>query len=175
MKISVKKLVTGALMAALCCIATMVIQIPLPVGGYVHPGDMAVFLCAFLPGGWVGAFAAGLGSCLADIFTGYAFYALPTFIIKALMALTVYYIVRNRNPLSFYTILATVAGALVMMVGYFIVDYVILGSVEGGVVMALFGSWAQGAFGVVASYLVLIPLAKSGLLKRYHNLRQDRK
>ena len=86
------------------------------------------------------------------------------------MARTVYYIVRNKNPLSLYTILATVIGALIMMVGYFIVDYVILGSVEGGVVMALFGSWAQGAFGVVASYIILIPLAKSGLLKKYHNM-----
>lgn len=32
------KILSSALMAAFCCVATMLIAIPTPTGGYVHPG-----------------------------------------------------------------------------------------------------------------------------------------
>mgnify|MGYP001774926226 FL=1 len=69
---TLKKLVFAALFAALSCVATMVIKIPTPTGGYIHAGDAVVLLSAFLLGPWWGAAAAGLGSCLADILSGYA-------------------------------------------------------------------------------------------------------
>ena len=67
---TLKKLVFAALFAALSCVATMVIKIPTPTGGYIHAGDAVVLLSAFLLGPWWGAAAAGLGSCLADILSG---------------------------------------------------------------------------------------------------------
>ena len=80
-----KKLVTCAMLAAIACVATMIIRIPIPKG-YVNFGDCIVLLGGFLLGPVSGALAAGIGSSLADIFSGYAIYALPTFIIKGLMA-----------------------------------------------------------------------------------------
>ena len=41
----IRKLVFTALLAALTCVATMVIQIPAPVSGYVNLGDCVVLLC----------------------------------------------------------------------------------------------------------------------------------
>lgn len=49
---TVKKLVFAALFAALCCVATMVIRIPTPIGGYIHAGDAVVLLAGFLLGPW---------------------------------------------------------------------------------------------------------------------------
>ena len=43
------KIVVAAVFAALSCVATMVIQIPTPTGGYVHMGDCIVLLCGLLP------------------------------------------------------------------------------------------------------------------------------
>ena len=43
---TIKKLVFAALFAALSCVATMVIRIPTPIGGYIHAGDAVVLLAA---------------------------------------------------------------------------------------------------------------------------------
>ena len=40
-----KTLVIAALMAALTCMATMIIQLPTPTFGYIHLGDTFVILC----------------------------------------------------------------------------------------------------------------------------------
>lgn len=46
----IRKLVMAALLAALTYVATTVIKIPTPTGGYVHPGDGMVLLSGWLLG-----------------------------------------------------------------------------------------------------------------------------
>ena len=48
----IRKLVMAALLAALTYVATTVIKIPTPTGGYVHPGDGMVLLSGWLLGPW---------------------------------------------------------------------------------------------------------------------------
>ncbi len=86
----IKYLVTAALFAALVTVCTKFTSIPLFGGvGYVHVGDTFVYLAAaFLPMPYP-IFAAAIGGLLADILSGYAVYALPTAIIKGLMALAI--------------------------------------------------------------------------------------
>lgn len=86
------KITMTALFAALCCIATMVIQIPTPTNGFINLGDCIVLISGYLLGPVYGALAAGIGSMLADILSGYAYYAPATFIIKAVMAVCAYYL-----------------------------------------------------------------------------------
>ena len=63
------KLVMGALFAALTCVATIVIVIPSPMGGYVHPASYGA-LGAFLLGpAWARLQRA---EALADVILGYA-------------------------------------------------------------------------------------------------------
>ncbi len=76
-----------ALLAALCYVATRVIQIPSPMSGYVNLGDSLVLLSGWMLGPWWGFCAAGIGSMLADVLSGYAYYAPATFLIKGVMAL----------------------------------------------------------------------------------------
>ena len=117
-----KKIVTAALMAALACIATMIIKIPSPLKGYINLGD-----CIVLASGWMfppgyGFLAAGLGSALADVLSGYVTYAPATFVIKGLMALIAFFIFKLLHSkignLPSRIISGTVA-EVTMILGYF--------------------------------------------------------
>ncbi len=83
----IRKLVMAALLAALTYVATTVIKIPTPTGGYVHPGDGLVLLCGWILGPWWGGAAAGIGSMLVDLLGGYMSFVPGTLIIKFLDAM----------------------------------------------------------------------------------------
>ncbi len=83
----IRTMVMAAVLAALACVATMVVQIPSPMNGYVNLGDCFVLLSGWLLGPWWGGAAGGIGSMLADLLLGYGHYAPGTLIIKGLMAL----------------------------------------------------------------------------------------
>ena len=97
---SLRKLVQSALFAALCTAMTLVIQVPSPVSGYVNLGDCGVLLSAWVLGPWYGGAAAGIGSMLADIFSGYAHYAPGTLAIKLAMAVLAGLLVQKHNVLD---------------------------------------------------------------------------
>ena len=63
-----KKVVTASMLAALVCVATMIIKIPSPLKGYINLGDCIVLLSGWLLSPLYGFLAAGIGSALADIF-----------------------------------------------------------------------------------------------------------
>ncbi len=98
----VRKLVLAGLMTALVYIATALLpRLPIPFtqGGYVHLGDSMIFIAAILLGWKYGAFVGGVGSALADILGGYAIWAIPTLIIKAIMGGVVGFMAHeSKNP-----------------------------------------------------------------------------
>lgn len=104
-----KKITFTGIMTALVFVSTFIIKIPIPATeGYIHLGDCMVFLSALLLGWKYGAFAAGVGSMLADLI-GYPHWALPTLVIKALMAMLVALAVnttKNRDKIAFCGITA---------------------------------------------------------------------
>ena len=63
-----KKLIIAAMFGAIICVVTMVVKIPLPLGGYVHLGDAFIILAGLYLGWVYGGTAAGIGSMLADVF-----------------------------------------------------------------------------------------------------------
>ena len=76
--ITVTQMCITAVFMALTCVATMVVQIPIPLG-YAHLGDSVILICAFFFGPVVGALAGGIGSAMADILTvSYTHLTLPT-------------------------------------------------------------------------------------------------
>lgn len=159
---TIRKLVFAALFAALSCVATMVIRIPTPIGGYIHAGDAVVLLSAFLLGPWWGAAAAGLGSGLADLIAGYGLYVPGTFAIKFLVALLGGALLRCKFVSSdaVRAVIAGVAGEIVMVLGYLGYEALILGygaAAVGGVPM----NCIQGAFGVVAGAALYAALSRT--------------
>ena len=82
-KTKTHRMVLTAIMTALVFIATFSIKIPVPLTqGYIHIGDSMIFIAVLVLGWRYGAFAAGIGSAMADLFGGYPHWILPTLIIK---------------------------------------------------------------------------------------------
>ena len=156
----IKKIVFAALMTAIICVATFIVQIPVPAtGGYVNLGDCFVILSGYMLGGLYGTLAAGLGSALADILAGYVQYAPATFIIKAIMALAFYYIYKALSKalgekLSIVSkIISAVIAEIIMVGGYFAYEAVVLHyglSAAASIVPNLM----QGLVAIIASVII---------------------
>lgn len=125
-----KKLVMTAMLASLCCVATMIIKIPSPLKGYMNLGDCVVLLSGFMLSPIYGFCAAGIGSALADVFSGYILYAPATFVIKGIMALIAYYVftlLKGRMKINIARIISGAFAELFMAVGYFVFEGFVYG------------------------------------------------
>ena len=74
---------TGVMTAVIFAL-TRGVQIPTPVGGYVHLGDAGVLFTGFAFGPVVGTIAGALGTALADVTSPYAQWATFTLVIHGL-------------------------------------------------------------------------------------------
>ena len=123
----VNRVVLTGLMTGLILVSTMLIRVHVPfTQGYVHLGDAAIFMSVLIVGKKSGTFASGVGSAMADLLSGYAYYAPWTFVVKALMAYVVGFalernpVVNEKGKLPLGEILAMFFGGLEMTVGYYI-------------------------------------------------------
>lgn len=165
-----RMVVMTALLAALACVATMVIRIPSPTGGYLNLGDTVVLLGAFLLGPLYGAVAGGVGSMLADLLSGYMIYAPATLVIKAAMAAAAGVWYRAARGHRSSTAVAAILGEVPMVVGYWAYDAWLLGSVAGGAA-GIPSNLVQAALGIVVSTLLATLLRKnSGARTKFPNL-----
>lgn len=164
-----KKMAFTACMTALVCVATYALAIPLPIGGYFNVGDVFVVLAGWLLGPWYGALAAGLGASIADLFLGYTVYAPATLLIKggvALLSWLLYVATKKlfqKEPLDFFPrLISGMAGELLMVLGYFFFEAVVL-RLGLGAAANIFGNAVQGICGVLggtAVISVLYPVPK---------------
>ena len=123
-----KALAVSAMFAALITVTTAFIKIPAPMG-YAHAGDSMVYLTANVLLAPFSFIAAAIGGALADIMSGYAVWAIPTAIIKALNVLP-FFLVRlilsknNKDDkiLRLPIIAALIATTAVTVGGYFIAN-----------------------------------------------------
>ena len=163
-----------ALFAALGCVATTVIKVPSPTGGYMNLGDTAVLLGAYFLGPAYGALAGGIGPALADLLGGYPMYVPGTLLIKAVMAVTaglLYRLLRRRGLPG--VIACGAAGEVPMVLGYWLYDALLVsagggafGSALAGAAAGIPSNLAQAAFGAAASTLLLAALRRSGYVRR---------
>ena len=149
-----KLIVLNGLLIAFVCVATMVIQIPVPMTeGYVNIGDSIIFVTSIVFGPIPGMIAGGIGSALADILTGYSHWAIFTLIIKGLEGYIVGFIVRkNTNLLK--NIIATLLGVIVMVCGYLLSGTFL----QGSLIVSL-GSVPSNIVQGIISMIIGIPLA----------------
>lgn len=154
-----KRLVLTALFTALCCVATMVIRIPSPTGGYINPGDAVVLLGAFFLGPVGGAVAGGIGSAMADALSGYMHYVPATLVIKGLMGLCAGLIIRRYGG-KLSVVIAGVTAEIIMIGGYFLFTSVVLG-MGLGALPEIPGNCIQAVFGVLCSSFLYAALRKT--------------
>ncbi len=151
-----KRIVITALMTSMVCVATMIIKIPSPMKGYLNIGDCIVLLCGWLLPPGYGFIAAGLGSALADLFSGYIVYAPATFVIKGSMARIAYVCFKLMHKkigkLSSY-IIGGVLAEILMVLGYFVFEGFLYGFVPSLVNIPANG--VQGIAGVVIGVVMI--------------------
>lgn len=153
------KWILTAMFASMVCVCTLCVQIPSPMNGYINLGDVLVLVSAFLLGSRYGALAAGLGSALADLFSGYALYAPGTLVIKAATALLAAILAEKssrRLPATLRRVLAALAGEAVMVLGYLLYSWFFLAH-GAAAIASIPGNILQGAVGVLLS-VILTPL-----------------
>lgn len=157
----VQRLALGGLMAALVCVATSFLKLPVPVTqGYIHLGDAFVLVSAAILGP-VGVAAAAIGSMLADLLGGYFQYLLPTFVIKGMVALVAFVGLKASKPFWVEWLVLIIAEA-VMVLGYFLAECLMYGAASAA--GAVLPNVMQGLGGVVIGAL-LIPVFRQ-VLKR---------
>ena len=160
-----KKLVVAALLAALTCVATMLIKIPSPLKGYINLGDCIVLLAGWLLSPAYGFVAGGLGSALADLFSGYMVYVPATFIIKGLMALIAHYgfkLLHKKLPALPSEIISGIAAECIMILGYFIFEGFLYGFLPSTVNIPANG--VQGTAGLIIGTILVKMFKRSNFM-----------
>ena len=155
----------AALLASLTCVATMIIKIPSPLKGYVNLGDCAVLLSGWVLSPVYGFLTAGIGSALADIFSGYVIYAPATFVIKGCMALTTFYLykfLQKKSGTLFARIISAGVSEIVMVAGYFVFEGLLYGF--GASAVNILPNVIQGIFGLILGILLVKVFEKSNYL-----------
>jgi len=165
MQSKTKIIVMAALMTALVCVATMIIKIPSPLKGYLNLGD-----CVVLVSGWIlpigyGFLAGGLGSALADIFSGYTTYAPATFIIKGTMALVAFIcfkLMHKRTGKLSSQLIGGVLAEIVMVMGYFVFEGFLYGFIPS--VVNIPANAVQGVAGIIIGIILVKFFEKANII-----------
>ena len=139
MNIKTHKLVLIALFTAIMFILTAFVAIPIGSFGYINLSDCMIMIFATILDPFSLVFIAAVGTSLADLFLGFAYYALFTLIIKSLEALLIFKLLKK----DYKKILAFSLGAVVMLVGYGLSDVVL----------------SQDIFIFISSFLANLPQA----------------
>ncbi len=151
-----QKIVLAALLASLTCVATMIIKIPSPLKGYLNLGDCVVLLAGWILSPAYGFLTAGIGSALADIFSGYALYAPATFVIKGLMAITAFFLYKLLHTKIRKLPARIVSGSIseiIMVLGYFLFEGPMYGFIASAVNIP--ANAMQGVAGLILGLLLV--------------------
>ncbi|MBN1123158.1 MAG: ECF transporter S component [Anaerolineae bacterium] len=161
-----RTLAITAVMTALVWGLTMVHVAITPAVGYVHLGDIVIYLASFAFGPWVGLIAGGLGTGLADIVSGYASFAPLSLVVHGLQGFVAGWIA-YRKPNAGRLALGVIIGGLILVSGYFAGEALI--AIYGGPVVAA----SEVPFNAVqAGFGALGAVVYAAVARAYPRLRQ---
>lgn len=165
---SLFKITNTAIFTAIILLSTMLIKFSTGLGeGYIHFGDCFIYLSAcVLPFPYC-LVASAIGGALADILGGYAIWAIPTAIIKVLIALPIMIISkRNQAPkmLNIKVALMTIISGAISIVGYFVAECVLY-SVESAT-LSILGNTIQAVSSGILFIIVAGALDKMNFKSR---------
>lgn len=166
MKTRIQKIVVCSMVASLACVATMIIKIPSPLNGYINLGDCIVLMSGWLLSPFYAFIAAGVGSALADVLSGYVVYAPATFVIKGLMAIIAYYgfISFSKKLKKLYSrVISGVLAEIIMVSGYLLFESVLYDFLPS--VANIPANAIQGVAGLVLGIILIKVFEKQKLIK----------
>jgi uncharacterized membrane protein len=158
-----KTIVINSLFIALTLVATMFINIKLPImgnGGLIHLGNVPLFIAAIVYGKRTGAVAGAFGMGLFDLLSGWALWAPFTFIIVGAMGYVVG-LISEKVPgkRMFVNTLAVATALIIKVVGYYFTEVLLYGNW-----IQPFGSIPGNIMQVAIAGIIVIPLV--GRLKK---------
>ena len=158
-----RALVINALFIALTLVATMFINIRLPImgnGGLIHLGNVPLFIAALVFGKKTGAIAGAFGMALFDLISGWTLWAPFTFVIVGAMGY-VAGLISEKMPskkVIVYTV-AVVVALIIKIVGYYFTEVILYSSW-----VLPFGSIPGNIMQVVIAGIIVVPIV--GRLKK---------
>lgn len=166
MNLRLKKTAATGMLTAMIFVLTVVIHVPAPTG-YVHFGDVLVYVGAMLLGSPWALIAAALGEGLADIISGFPIYVPATVLIKIGLALPfVLAAKRQRQLLSLRSGMLTVLSGALNVGGYFAADLIIDKSYA---IVNIPGNLVQAAGSAVIFLILALALDKTGVTEKFRN------
>ncbi|WP_066065167.1 ECF transporter S component [Neobacillus soli] len=153
-----KAIVINALFIALTFVATMFINIRLPImgnGGLIHLGNVPLFIAALVYGKKTGAIAGAFGMGLFDVVSGWALWSPFTFIIVGTMGFIVG-LISEKVPgkRALVNTLAVATALIIKVVGYYFTEVILYGNW-----IQPFGSVPGNIMQVVIAGIIVVPLA----------------
>ena len=84
-RLSATVVAIAAVMIAVVTVVTLLVRVPIPATqGYFNFSDVAIYFVAFTFGPWIGLIAGGIGTAIADVLGGYAYFAPITLVAHGL-------------------------------------------------------------------------------------------
>ena len=165
-----KNIVLVGVLAAMVCVATTFLHVPIIGGGYVHMGDAVIYLAAaLLPTPYAMA-AAAVGAGLADVLVA-PMWAPFTVVIKAVMVLA--FTAKKERLLCGRNALAVVIAGVIGVAGYYVAEVAILCFSGGELAVSAVAAVAAIPFnalqelaGGVAFLLLALALDRMNIKKR---------
>lgn len=162
------KVTYTAIFTAIIMLCTMLIKFSTGLGeGYIHFGDCFIYLTAcVLPFPYC-LIASAIGGALADILGGYAVWAIPTAIIKILIALPFMVVCKRNNAPKIFNLkvaLMTIISGAISILGYFVAES-ILYSIESAT-LSIIGNIIQAVSSGILFIIIATALDKINFKSR---------
>lgn len=149
-------MVYAGMFAAMTALFTSVLHIPVG-NGYIHCGDAVIYLAAVMLPMPYAVGASAVGGMAADLLSGYPMYALPTFLIKGLLALTVS-LIGGKHPVDARRILAMVLAGIISIIGYWVTAVILYGGWKAQFIGTAPGNLVQAIGSGVVYAIVAVAL-----------------
>lgn len=166
-----RNVILVGLLAAMVCVATSFLHIPIVGGGYVHMGDTIIYLAAALLPTPYAVAAAAVGAGLADVLVA-PMWAPFTVVIKALMVLC--FTAKHERFLCRRNGWAVLLAGAVGVIGYYVAEVAILWLSGGALATVAVAALAAVPFNVlqelaggVAFLLLAAALDRLAIKKRW--------
>lgn len=141
------------------------LHVPIGAGGYIHVGDAVIYVTAMLMGGPWAFISAAIGAACADIVSGFAVYAIPSAIIKILIAVPFVLVSKKEAKLlSFRTALFTIISGVITVLGYFAADMILYSE---GAIADLPANIIQAAGSAVVFIVLAFALDRAKIKQRF--------
>lgn len=159
-----KNICFSAMFAAMIFALTM-LHVPIGAGGYIHVGDSVIYIAALLMGGPWSFISAAIGAACADLVSGVAVYAIPSAIIKVLIAVPFVLIAKKDTKLlSIRTAAFTIFSGVITILGYFLTDLVVY---RAGAVADLPANVIQAVGSAVVFVILAFALDRADIKNRF--------